>query len=108
MASFLVLLGPSYSDYSSIETFTENGAVDYTDLFDTFEDAYASFEQDAGYILNQNLQDRSTRSGLSLAGWRPGMNKQAGAVEWFEFDVEYAYTPVSWAILTRLMTTDIV
>lgn len=84
----------SYSNYSSIQTFNETGAVDYTGLLDDFEDAYSTLEQDAGYILSQNLQDRSVRSGLSLAGWKPGRNKAAQAVEFFEFDFEYAFPPV--------------
>lgn len=50
-------------------------------------------EQDAGYILTYNLQDRSVRSGLSLAGWKPGPDPQAQAVEWWEFDWEYGYNP---------------
>ncbi|KAL9637820.1 MAG: hypothetical protein Q9164_001963 [Protoblastenia rupestris] len=83
----------TYSDFSSIQTFTEEGAVDYTNLFDIFDEAYAVVEQDAGYIFTENLQDRSFRSGLSLAGWKPRMNKQAGAVEWFGVDFEYAYPP---------------
>ena len=84
----------SYSDYSSIETFNETGIVDYTDLLDTFEESYATFEQDAGYILTRNLQDRSARAGLSLADWKPKKNMAAQAVEWWDFDWEYAYPPV--------------
>ena len=51
-------------------------------------------EQDAGYILSNNLQDRSFRSGLRLAGWNPGTDMEAKAVEWWEFDFEYGSTPV--------------
>ncbi|KAK4692806.1 polyamine oxidase, partial [Lecanoromycetidae sp. Uapishka_2] len=83
----------TYSNYSSIKTFNETGAVDYTDLLNDFETDYSTLEQDAGYILTENLQDRSTRSGLSLAGWKPGKDPQAQAIEWFEWDFEYAYTP---------------
>lgn len=89
----------SYSNYSSIETFNETGAVDYTGLLDEFEDAYSTLEQDAGYILSQNLQDRSARSGLSLAGWKPGQNKAAQAIEVWEFDFEYAYSPAGYSWL---------
>ena len=86
---------PSYSNYSSIETFNQNGAVDFTDLIDDYEgDPYSTVEQDAGYILSNNLQDRSFRSGLSLAGWKPGNDMEAQAVEWWEFDWEYGETPV--------------
>ena len=84
-----------YSNYSSIETFNQHGAVDYTDLIDDFEgDPYSTVEQDAGYILTDNLQDRSFRSGLSIAGWKPGNDMEAQAVEWWEFDWEYGETPV--------------
>ena len=85
----------SYSNYSSIQTFTDRGAVDYTDLLDLYEgDIYSTLEQDAGYILTQNLQDRSYRTGLSIAGWQ-ATDAMRKAVEWWEFDWEYAYSPVS-------------
>ena len=84
-----------YSDYSSIQTFNETGATDFTDLLDDFEDSYATFEQDAGYILTQNLQDRSARTGFNLADWKPKKNPAKQAAEWWEFDWEYASTPVS-------------
>lgn len=37
---------PSISNYSSIETFNETGAVNYTELFDDYEDAYSTLDQD--------------------------------------------------------------
>ncbi|KAL8972243.1 MAG: hypothetical protein Q9183_000657 [Haloplaca sp. 2 TL-2023] len=86
------LLAAGYSNYSSISTFNETGEVDFTNLFDDFEEAYSTFEQDAGYILSQNLQDRSARSGLSLAGWKPAKNTAAQAIEWWEMDWEYSNT----------------
>lgn len=89
----------SYSNLSSIETFTEEGSVDYTYLNDEFEEAYAIAEQDAGYILTNNLQDRSLRSGYSLAGWKPGMDMQAGAVEWLQNDFDAAFPPVRTSTL---------
>lgn len=67
--------------------------MDYTDLLDDYETDYSTLEQDAGYILSDNLQDRSVRSGLSLAGWKPGKDPQAQTAEWWEFDWEYASTP---------------
>ncbi|MCJ1415425.1 hypothetical protein MMC32_001757 [Xylographa parallela] len=82
-----------YSDYSSIETFDQTGAVNYTDLLDTYDNAYSVLEQDAGYILSKNLQDRSYRAGLSLSGWKPGKNMQAQATEWWQFDWEYGQSP---------------
>jgi hypothetical protein len=40
-------------------------------------------EQNAGYILSENLQDMSARSGLSLAGWHPKKDMAAQAVDWW-------------------------
>ena len=54
-------------------------------------------EQDAGYILTENLQDRSTRSGLSVSNWNPSRSAAKKAVEWWDFDWEYAQSPVSGA-----------
>ena len=34
------------------------------------------------------------------------MDKQAGAVEWFQFDFEYAYTPVRMATWIRTAAID--
>jgi polyamine oxidase len=72
-----------FSDYSSIATFDETGAVDYTDLLDEFEEAWTVFEQDAGRILTENLQDRSMRAGLSMADWKSKKSMAAQAVEWW-------------------------
>ncbi|KAL8698870.1 MAG: hypothetical protein Q9224_001653 [Gallowayella concinna] len=83
----------TYSDYDSIATFNETGAVNFTYLLDDYEDAYSTFEQDAGDILVQNLQDRSARSGFRLAGWKPEKDAAAQAVEWWSFDFEYAVPP---------------
>ena len=83
-----------YSNYSSIETFNATGPSNFVDLLGVYEDAYSILEQDAGYILSNNLQDRSARSGLSLAGWKPGRDMEAQAVEWWDFDWEYGYPPV--------------
>jgi len=87
----------TYSNYSSIETFNETGPVDFTDVISEYENnAYPALAQDAGYILTENLQDRSVRSGLRLAGWKPGRtDMKAHAVEWWEWDWEYAFSPVS-------------
>ena len=76
----------SFSNYSSLETFKETGAVDYTNLLNDYQTAYSKVEKDAGNILSQNLQDRSMRAGLRLAGWNPGNDMTAQAVEWWQFD----------------------
>ncbi|MCJ1246879.1 hypothetical protein MMC30_004088 [Trapelia coarctata] len=83
----------TFSDYSSIELFDQNGPSDYSALFDDYNNAYTTLQQDAGYILTENLQDRSVRSGFSLAGWKPRKDMKAQAVEWWQFDWEYAQTP---------------
>ncbi|KAL2058091.1 hypothetical protein ABVK25_001709 [Lepraria finkii] len=91
--ALLYNLTNTYSNYSSLETFNQDGANDFTDLIEEFETDYSTLEQDAGYILTENLQDRSTRSGLSLARWKPGKDPEAQASEWWEWDFEYAYPP---------------
>lgn len=81
----------------SLEIFDETGPVDYLYKLDDFDDAYCIVEQDAGYNLLGNVQDRSFRAALRLAGWDPTGNAQAGAVDWYEMDYEYAQTPISVA-----------
>ena len=49
--------------------------------------------QDAGYIINQSLPDRTFRGALDINGWDPTDDPQAQAADWFEFDYEYAQTP---------------
>ena len=72
-----------YSNYSSISTFNETGAVDFTPLLDEFEEAWTIFEQEAGRLLTDNLQSMSMRAGTSLAGWKAKKNMAAQAVEWW-------------------------
>ncbi|MCJ1365722.1 hypothetical protein MMC16_004847 [Acarospora aff. strigata] len=83
----------TFSDYSSVQTFNETGASDFTSLISDYQTSYAALEQDAGNILKKNLQDRSLRAGLSLAGWNPRKDMEAQAVEWWSLDWEYASTP---------------
>lgn len=49
----------SYSNYSSIQTFTDMGSHDYSSLLNDFSNAYSTFEQNVGYILTSNLLDTS-------------------------------------------------
>ncbi|KAL9071741.1 MAG: hypothetical protein Q9161_004005 [Pseudevernia consocians] len=84
-----------FSNFSSLLTYDKNGPVDYLDKFDTFGDVYSMVEQDAGKILLENLQDRSFRAALNLAGWKPIGDSQAQAVEWYQLDYEYAQKPNS-------------
>lgn len=80
-----------YSDYSSIATFNETGAVDYTPLLDEFEEAWAIFEQDAGYALTENLQDKSMKAGIWKAGWNPKKDMMKQAVEWWMWGKSYSH-----------------
>ncbi|KAG8533657.1 uncharacterized protein KY384_001398 [Bacidia gigantensis] len=73
----------TYQDFDSLKTFTDTGAADYTDLLDSFDDAYTITEQDAGYIQTRDLPDRSVRAALNEAGWRSTLDSNASAVEWF-------------------------
>ena len=79
-----------YSNYSSVLTYNETGFTDYSDLFDTYDDAYTSFEQDAGYILSENLVDRNARAGFALAGWNPDTDTGAQAIEYFNWGIVIA------------------
>lgn len=81
-------LNSTYSDFDSILTYNDTGAVDYMNLFDELDEAYTQYEIDAGYTITDNLQDVSVRSGLALAGWKPRKDPQKQAAEWWYFDWE--------------------
>ncbi|KAH8690275.1 putative flavin-containing polyamine oxidase [Talaromyces proteolyticus] len=83
----------TYSNYSSILTYDETGFNDYSSLFNDYQNAYSTMEQLAGTVLKENLQDRSTRAGLTRSGWKPKKDKKAQAIEWWQWDFEYAYEP---------------
>ncbi|KAF2963836.1 hypothetical protein GQX73_g9746 [Xylaria multiplex] len=83
----------TYSNYSSIMTYDEEGAADFGSLFDDMDASYAIAEQDAGYILTDNLQDTSMRAAFSLAGWKPKKDMHAQAIEWWYWDWETAWPP---------------
>ena len=93
-----------FSNFSSLLTYDQNGPIDYLDRFDAFEEAYAAVESDAGFILVENFQDRSFRSALNLAGWKPQGDPHAQAVEWWQMDFEYANTPVSACNVSRILS----
>ena len=73
--------------------YNETGPHDFRNVLDEYEDAYSAVEQDAGYTLTENLQDRSVRTGLALAGWNPMHNPEMQAVEFYAQDYEYAFPP---------------
>ncbi|KAF4625278.1 hypothetical protein G7Y89_g12888 [Cudoniella acicularis] len=93
----------TYSNYSSILTYDQTGFVDYSSYFDDYNNAYSVLEQEAGTILTQNYQDRTMRTGFSIADWKPKKDVQKQAVEWWNFDFEYAYSPEqssqTWAVV---------
>lgn len=82
------------SNASRIDTFTPQGRKDYRAKQDVFDEAYKIMEQDAGVILKENLQDRSFRAGLRLAGYDSARDPEASVWEWYSVDFEYAQTPV--------------
>ncbi|KAH7110314.1 polyamine oxidase-like protein, partial [Dendryphion nanum] len=83
-----------YSNYSAILTYNETGEVDYANMLDEFEEHWSVFEQNAGYILSNNRQDRSMRAGLMQSGWKPKRTDMAAqAVEWWMWDWETSYSP---------------
>ncbi|KAL8987556.1 MAG: hypothetical protein Q9177_003248, partial [Variospora cf. flavescens] len=69
------------------------GSVNFKGLLGDYEDAYSTLKQDTDHLLTQNLQDRSVRSGLSLAGRKTTKDAASQAVEWWKFDWEYAEPP---------------
>ncbi|KAL3477222.1 hypothetical protein BJX99DRAFT_257699 [Aspergillus californicus] len=84
----------TYSNYDSLLTYNETGYTNYSHLLDAYSEASGIASDHAGRILNNNLQDMTARSGLSLAGWKPRRDDMAAqAVEWWNWDWEAAATP---------------
>ncbi|KAH6884599.1 hypothetical protein B0T10DRAFT_462929 [Thelonectria olida] len=83
----------TFANYSSLLTYDQDGANDFTDLLDLFDEKFSIAQEDAGYILTENLQDTSVRAGLSVAGWKPGKDMHAQAADWWGWDFESAYPP---------------
>ncbi|KAF3761586.1 amine oxidase [Cryphonectria parasitica EP155] len=82
----------TYSDYDSILTYDETGANDYTHVLDEYDDASDVAVADAGYLLTENLQDPSARTGFSLVGWKPKQDMKKVAVEWWNWDWDAGYS----------------
>ena len=77
------------NNYSSIASYNETGEADFLGLIDELEDAWSTFEQDAGTRLVNNLQARSARAGLRAAGCNPANADSppaADAVEYWYWD----------------------
>lgn len=82
-----------YSDYDSILTYDQTGENDYSAILDDYDDASDTAVAYSGYMLEENLQDTSARTGLSMAGWRPNGNMTMAAVEWWNWDWDGSYSP---------------
>lgn len=78
-------------------TYDETGYVNYSSLFDDFENAYSVTEELAGTILSENLQDRSTRAGFTRGDWQPKKDMKMQAIEWWEWGVSIMIS--TWPIL---------
>ncbi|KAK1989716.1 hypothetical protein LX36DRAFT_686387 [Colletotrichum falcatum] len=90
----------TFSNFTSQMVFNEIGQVHPGSLTKRFEELEASYNRsttvhqyDAGEIILQNQQDRSARVGLAIAGWKPGSDPLAQAIEWTSMDFEYANQP---------------
>ena len=79
------------TDGDSLLTYDITGQVDYKEKRKEWEDDYEKLE----HTLVSKSEEPSFRSGLNVAHWKPRGDPQAQAVEWYEFDYEYAQTPVS-------------
>lgn len=74
----------TYSNYSSILTYDESGFNDYSALIDEYDEVAGIVDENAGYLISQNLQDQTGRTGLAVAGWRPELTEmKKQAAEWW-------------------------
>jgi polyamine oxidase len=64
-------LSSTNSDTSSVLTYDSTGYKNFTGMIDEYEERWKVFEQIAGTIMTENLQDRSMRAGSWESGWRP-------------------------------------
>lgn len=77
-------LQTTYSNYSNVSTYNQDGYKDYSHLLDECDEAYDIANQAAGKILVENLQDQTAKAGLALAGWKPkSHDMEAQAVDWW-------------------------
>ena len=74
-------------------TYDETGENDYMYLFDEIEEAYLAYEQEAGYVITDNLLDTSVRGMMRDAGWNQDRDSHKAVIDWFYFDWEYNYPP---------------
>ena len=86
-------LANTFSNYSNLSTFDQNGPADFGRLFDDYEDAYSLLEQDAGEILRNDYLDRSARAGFRLSGWDSTADPKRASIEWWDWDWEDSFSP---------------
>ncbi|KAL9948668.1 hypothetical protein D7B24_000626 [Verticillium nonalfalfae] len=82
-----------FSNYSALVSYDHQGANDYLHLLDEYDGNFTIATQDAGSILENDLQDSSMRAGLSVAGWKPGRDMLAQASEWWSWDFGVSWSP---------------
>lgn len=87
--------------------FDQYGPANYTNLFDEYEEAYTDLTVVAGARVDLNLVDTTARTGYSIIDVKP-RTPQEMAVEYYNFDWEYAQTPEVGLslILANLGVTD--
>lgn len=100
-------MSSTYSNESSITTYDETGAVDYSNILDEYDEYESIAEQNAGRILTENLQDKSQRAGYSQSGWKPGLDPKRKAVEWWKFDWNAAQTPEASSFVFGTTTSNL-
>ncbi|KAG6868308.1 hypothetical protein C0993_005113 [Termitomyces sp. T159_Od127] len=79
--------------YGSLKTFDEAGEVDYVNLFNAAVNNFDEYVNYSGERLSKNLVDLTARSTYDYIGKRP-RNAREMAVEYMNFDWEYAQTPL--------------
>ncbi|KOC10810.1 polyamine oxidase [Aspergillus flavus AF70] len=93
-------LQTTYSNYSNVSTYNQDGYKDYSHLLDECDEAYDIANQAAGKILVENLQDQTAKAGLALAGWKPkSHDMEAQAVDWWTWDFEASFTPLESSLV---------
>ncbi|RDA91848.1 hypothetical protein CP533_3683 [Ophiocordyceps camponoti-saundersi (nom. inval.)] len=82
------------NDYKSFLTYNETGHTDFSHVLAELDAAKKRANVEAGRMLQENLQDQSVRTGLSLSGWNPKHDDMAAqAAESWGWDWEAAFPP---------------
>ncbi|KAJ8522164.1 hypothetical protein ONZ45_g1243 [Pleurotus djamor] len=81
-----------YSDYSSLDTYDADGAVDYLDVVNTASGNFDRFTLFAGQLTSQNSTHPDAREGYILSDSTPRTPREWTA-EYWNFDWEFGNTP---------------